>query len=259
MKFPRIEWVAVLVSLALVASCSESEQATPTTLEQPEPDGPPATEPVPAAPTTPVATEAPETPIAAAEEIARGFLETRASDPDRAMSYVTEDLIAKTSGTPEDFRLEGAMLEALGSRNLNVHCEQQDASASGISVRCTYDYHTFRSDELGRDPFTGAYDVYIVRDGKIVAIGQGNDPTDGNAFFQQMWASFRQWVGTEHPDDIPVMYVGSGWRLTEESIALWERYTREYAEIQTREGFIGPPPEAAPPSTPESGELVVHL
>ena len=233
MRFPRREWAAILVILAVVASCSDSDQGTPTTVEEPEAAGPPATEAAPVAPTTPIATDAPDTQTAAAEEIARGFLEARIADPDRAMSYATDDIIAQTSGTPEDFRLEGAMLEALGGKNLNVQCEHQDVSASGISVRCTYDYHTFRSDELGRDPFTGAYDVYIVRDGKVVALGEGDDPTDGNTFFQQTWASFRQWVETEHPDDVPVMYAGSGWRLTEESIALWEQYTKEYAEAQT--------------------------
>lgn len=231
MRLPRKEWVAVLVSLAVMASCNDSDQSATTTSERNEPAGTPATETVPVAPTS-VEADTLEAQIAAAEEIARGFLETRSSDPDRAMSYATDDIIAQASGSAEEFRLEGAMLAALGDKTENVQCEHETASASAVTVRCTYDHHTFRSEELGRDPFTGSWSVVTVREGKIVSLDDGYEPPEGDAFFQQMWASFHQWIGREHPDDVSVMYAGNGWRLTRESIALWEQYTKEYAEAQ---------------------------
>jgi hypothetical protein len=50
-----------------------------------------------------------------------------------------------------------------------------------------------------------------------------------------------------------------GWLFSEQSIALWERYTLEYATDRAQMGIMGPPPAGAVPSTPETGELVVGL
>ena len=48
-----------------------------------------------------------------------------------------------------------------------------------------------------------------------------------------MWEPFASWVSKAYPEDAAVMYEDggtSGMRLTEESIRLWERHTRGYAE-----------------------------
>jgi hypothetical protein len=50
-----------------------------------------------------------------------------------------------------------------------------------------------------------------------------------------MWEPFRDWVSATYPKDFAVMYIegGSNFRLTEESIRLWELRTREYVkEVQ---------------------------
>ena len=230
----------------------------------------------PEVPAGPPSTVIPDDEATPAEQIARAFIEARWSDPDQALSYFTDEVIAETSGTAERFRLEGAMFEALGDKVVNVRCEQQDASTSDISVRCAYDYHTFRSEELGRNPFKLAfssnYDVYVIRDRKIVSVTPPLRVDMGwRAHFRQTWDEFRIWMSTQHPEDIALMYEGDAstpvhpfdgnpsWRLSEESIALWEQYTLEYAVDRAQVGFIGLPPEGAAPSTPDNAELVVHL
>jgi hypothetical protein len=211
---------------------------------------------VPAGPST---TAAPGTAAAEALEIASGILNWRHDDPDRAMSHLTDDLIAEASGNRENYRLEGAMIAALGDKAVNIRCDVQEQSAVGVVVRCTYDQHTFRSEELGRAPFTGGIETVTVRDGTIVAFGASTNPDGVDEYFAETWDRFRQWVTAEYPDDVPVMYEGDGGRLTEESIALWERRTREWAEDQAGVGFIGLPPEGATPSTPEGGEVVLGI
>lgn len=50
---------------------------------------------------------------------------------------------------------------------------------------------------------------------------------------RQIWEPFARWVSRNHPEDVAVMYqdeTQSLERFTEESIRLWERYTRDYVE-----------------------------
>ena len=215
---------------------------------------------IPAAPNT---TAAPGPPAGEqAAGLAGALLINRYEDPDGAMRHLTDELIAEAAdGTREGYRLDGRMLDALGEQNVNIRCGPAGESAAGIVVLCTYDSHTFRSEERGLPPFPEGVQTVTVRDDTIVAFGEFDRPPFGaEEHFSQMWDEFKQWVTAEYPDDLPVMYEGSGWRLTEESIALWERRTIEWAEEQStaRVGFIGLPPEGATPSTPETGELVVH-
>ncbi len=214
---------------------------------------------IPAAPNTTAAPGPPAEDQAAG--LARAMLIWRYEDPDEAMRHLTDELIAEAAdGTREGYRLEGRMLNALGERNVNIRCAPAGESAGGIDVQCTFDTHTFRSEERGLPPFPDSQTV-AVRDDTIVAFGEFDVPPYGaQGHFTQMWHEFKQWVTAEYPDDVPVMYEGSGWRLTEESIALWERRTIEWAgeQARARVGFIGLPPEGATPSTPETGELVVY-
>ena len=173
----RRRWLIVAVAATVVAIAVGAlvYLIADDDMKEPEvPAGPPST-------VDPDATQA--------EQIARAFIETRWSDPDQALSYVSADVTcspesrclphsghpalptpAETSRTAESLRLEAALFEALGDKIVNVRCEQHDTSASGISVRCTYGYHTFRSEELGRGPFELGPDVFVVRDGKIASI-----------------------------------------------------------------------------------------
>jgi hypothetical protein len=68
-----------------------------------------------------------------------------------------------------------------------------------------------------------------VRDGKIV---QAAIFWNTRRFSPQVWEPFANWVSENHPKDFEAMYIngGSNYRITEESIRLWERHTREYVE-----------------------------
>jgi hypothetical protein len=186
--------------------------------------------------------EAPET---SAEEVAMSFLEAYgAFDLEKATTYLAadadiEDLIESVGasgveGALEEFRLLLSLLEAQGYKQKLDSCEELGSAASGTSLRCMFDFHLLRSDEIGRGPFSGSSFLLTVRDGEIVqavknfAIGE---------FSPQMWEPFANWVSKTHPKDVAVMYDDesqTGVRLTEESIRLWEKRSREYVKEARR-------------------------
>jgi hypothetical protein len=123
-----------------------------------------------------------------------------------------------------------SLLEATGYKQTLISCQELGSSADGTSVRCTSDYHNFRSDEIGRGPFSSVSFDLTVRDGEIVRARQDFGIEE---FSTQMWEPFASWVSKAYPQDAAVMYEDggtSGVRLTEESIRLWERHTRGYVE-----------------------------
>lgn len=174
-------------------------------------------------------------------EVAVSFLEAYgAFDAEQAITYLADDAeISKligsvgaegVQGTLEEFRLLVSLLEATGYKQTLISCEELGSSAAGTRVRCTSDYHTFRSDEIGRGPFSAVSFDLTVRDGEIV---QARKEFGLEEFSTQMWEPFAAWVSKAYPEDAAVMYEDggtSGVRLTEESIRLWERHTRGYVE-----------------------------
>jgi hypothetical protein len=210
---------AVLLTLAVVASCSDDDESAPTTASE-------RTEP----PSTPAGDASPE-------EVAMGFLDAYgAFDADQAMRYLTDDAIAEMSGsaaganTRDQFRLELALLEAQGYKQTITGCEPP-ADSSGIAVRCSYDFHGIRSDEMGLGPFSDNFWELTVRDGKIVS-ATNTIAFAMNGFSEQVWEPFAEWVATTYPDDVVRMYDSGSqtdFRLSEESIRLWEQRSREYA------------------------------
>ena len=119
--------------------------------------------------------------------------------------------------------------EATGLQQIPDSCEEAFSYALGTVVRCTWDCHGIRSEEIGLGPYSGSYDEITVRDGKIVDVF-GHIET--SKFGPQMWDPFAEWVSTNHPDDVAVMYKPnfSDYRLTPASIRLWEQHTREYVK-----------------------------
>jgi hypothetical protein len=174
-------------------------------------------------------------------EVATSFLEAYgAYDAEQAITYLADDADISTlvgsvgaqgvEGTPEEFRLLVSLLEATGYKQTLISCEEQGGSSSGTDVRCTSDYHNFGSDEIGRGPFSAVSFELTVRDGEIVRARQDFGVEE---FSTQMWEPFAAWVSKAYPEDAAVMYEDggtSGVRLTEESIRLWERHIRDYAE-----------------------------
>jgi hypothetical protein len=171
-----------------------------------------------------------------AEEVAMGFLEAYgALDADRAIGYLADGadisrLIGSVGsapvgeGTLENFRLLLTLHEAEDYKQTLRGCEDMGSSEAGTSLRCNFDFH-----EFGQGPFSGSYFEFTVRDGKIV---EASKTYEIGEYSPQVWEPFYAWVATHYPQDLEIMYTGGGTgvRLTEESIRLWDRHRREYVE-----------------------------
>ena len=201
--------VAIVVAgLALVARDQTSGPHIPA--------APPATAPA----TTTTATPAEAT---AAEETARGFIDAEnAYDVDRMLTYLDVE-----PENLDEFRLQTAWHQAVGTKKLDVHCRSQGESAAGIVIFCAYDYHSLRSDEIGFGPYAG-YSEFTIRDGKIGPAETGITESASARFSSEMEETFHWWMSAHHPADVAVMYTGSEPRISEDSIPLWEQRTREY-------------------------------
>ena len=73
-------------------------------------------------------------------------------DADRVLSYFRHEL-----QNPEELRLGLSWRQAVGHQTVNIGCAAHDESVTGIVIRCTYDYHSLRSEEAGLGPYTGSY------------------------------------------------------------------------------------------------------
>jgi hypothetical protein len=180
-----------------------------------------------------VATSAPaQAPETAAKEVATSFLEAYgAFDADRAITYLADDanLSPLGVGGNQEFRLLLSFFEAQGYEQMLAPCEETGTSSAGTYVRCPFDFHAIRSDEIGRGPYSGSYFDLTVRDGEIV---RASNYFETAKFSPEMWEPFAEWVSTTYPDDAAVMYnpTLTNFQLSEESIRLWERHSREYVK-----------------------------
>jgi hypothetical protein len=96
---------------------------------------------------------------------------------EQAITYLADDAdisdliggrVQGVEGTFEELRLDISFLKAVGYKQMLGSCEELDSSASVTTLRCTFDFHLFGSDEIGRGPFSGGYFDLVVRDGEIV-------------------------------------------------------------------------------------------
>lgn len=189
----------------------------------------------------PAVTDATES--ATAVELATAFVQAYgAFDLDGAASYLASD--ANLSGFGEDWPANRTFLEAIGFKLILDSCEETSDSPVRATARCRYDFHAIRSDEIGQGPFTGNYFDLTIEDGEITVVADHLEVLS-NRFSQQMWEPFAEWVAENHPDDVTIMYTDASQsmqQLTDESIALWEQRSREWAERDgTMDSVIGPP------------------
>lgn len=194
------------------------------------------------APTTTI-TQVPERTVA--ELVARGFIEAYGDlDETRALGFLADDADIRglvtsvgdhsVTGTVDDVRMLLSLLRAQGYEQLpGIRCAELGNSQDTTTFRCGFAFHDIRSDELGLGPFRGSYFLLTVRDWKIV---EASEFWDISEFSPQVWEPFAAWVSKRFPRDAAVMYTGSGARLSEESIRLWEKRSREYAAVQTSKG-----------------------
>jgi hypothetical protein len=182
-----------------------------------------------------------------AREVATGFIDAYgALDVNRTMAFLSDDAdysqliswVGGRGGPREQFRLLFSLLEAQGYAQTLDSCEEVGVSGTVTNLHCTYDFQSLGSDEIGRGPYGGSSFDLIVRDGEIVHVSGYQEI---ERFSPEMWEPFAEWVSTTHPADAAVMYTDetqSLERVTGESIRLWRRYTREYAE-DVNQGVIG--------------------
>jgi outer membrane murein-binding lipoprotein Lpp len=181
----------------------------------------------------PGATEAQEHPAnAKAEEVATSFVEAYgAFDADRAITYLADGAALSGMGLEgtREFRLLLSFFQAQGYKQMLTSCEETGSSFSSTYVRCGFDFHAIRSDEIGLGPYSGSYFDLTITGGEIVRVSEYFEIGE---FSPQMWEPFAEWVSTNHPEDAAVMYneTLSDYRLSEESIRLWERHSRGYVE-----------------------------
>ncbi len=171
-----------------------------------------------------------------AAEVATAFLEAYwRFDLDAAFTYLSEGATGFRSESEQ--RLEADYKQAVGSKRISGPCEVSVTGPEGTTVLCSFEYHMLRSDEIGLGPYSAA-DRVTVRDGKVVSVEDASQipqGSEGDPFSDEMWEPFQAWVAQNHPEDVSVMYDGNGWRITEESIPLWEQRTREYVEAVSQD------------------------
>jgi hypothetical protein len=159
--------------------------------------------------------------------IAYGFVHNE----DQAVSMLANDADVSGFGVDgtREFRLLMRFMEATGFNQIPDSCVETSSLPFGTVVRCTWDYHAIRSEEIGLGPYSGSYTEITVRDGEIVDV---NGYIEIAKFGPQMWDLFAEWVSSNYPKDVAVMYKPnfSDYQLTPESIRLWEQHSREYVE-----------------------------
>jgi hypothetical protein len=208
-------------------------------------------------------------PAAPAVEVATAFVEAYGSfDVDLASSYLAADAdLSLLDGGQQEWRLGNRFAQATGAEFLIGTCEELGSSTPATSVRCPFDFHGLRSNEIGLGPYSGSFFDFTLDDGEITSVAMRWSYM-GNGFNEEMWTPFFEWVETTHPEDLPIMYSGgsiTSQRWTEASIDLWEQRLREYvAEVTGPNagatiGLPGIAPAEAIPSTPENGELVASM
>jgi hypothetical protein len=176
------------------------------------------------------------------EAVAEGFMHAFAAlDTDAAIGYLADDAqidgLLTWVGTSSESGTQGLQiamewLEATGFEVLLDSCEQTSTSTAGDVIRCTYDQHLLRSDDLGMGPYGPARVDFVVRGEEIVRIG----PVffdHGEAFSGEVWEPFAEWLTSTYPEDASVMYEDDSHSvvlISPRSIRLWEGHLREYIE-----------------------------
>ena len=79
----------------------------------------------------------------------------------------------------------------MGYEQMLDPCRVTGTSANGTQVRCPFDFHNIRSDEIGRGPYHGSYWDITVTDG---AISYAHQDWEIERFSPEMWKPFADWV-----------------------------------------------------------------
>ena len=181
-------------------------------------------------------------PTASPVEVATAFVEAYgAFDIEEATSYLAPD--ANLAGFGEDWPLNRKFLDFIGFELILDSCDVEAVTDFSTRVRCTYDYHALRSEEMGLGPFSGSYFDLPIQDGEIISVYQQFDYM-ASGFSSLMWEPFAAWVADNYPEDAAIMYADwpnqSMQALTDESLSLWEQRSWDYAAKVTPEEIVNP-------------------
>jgi hypothetical protein len=171
-------------------------------------------------------------------EVAKGFMEAYgAFDADRTIGFLAPDAdvdeLISSIGEVHDgpgLRLSIDWLRAVGYEQLLQSCREGVTSASGTSVRCSFDLHLLRSSEVGKGPYGPAEIDFTISEGKIV-YASGWTFDFRKAFSSEMWEPFERWVSRTAPEDVAYMYTDETHSvplLTDGSISRWRLHTKAY-------------------------------
>ena len=165
-------------------------------------------------------------------EVATGFVvASTAFDANRAIAYLADEADLSGLGVKgiREFRLQLSYLDAIGYKQLHTSCSDMGQLGSWdlCSLHLRVPFQRVRWLKIGRGPYGGSSIHFTVRDGEIV---RASHQWDFGKFGPQMWHPFKDWVSTNYPEDVAVMYEETypgDYALTADSIRLWKQHTRE--------------------------------
>ena len=168
-------------------------------------------------------------------EVAESFMAAiAAGDAERVATLVTDRALVGSGGL-DGLDAELRWREAVGYDVLPEPCEATVETAFRTIFRCPYSYNSIHSDELGFAPFEGSHYRVVVGDDARISSYQDELDFDRNRFSAEVYEPFIAWMEANNPEDIAAMHVDGevgNHAITDESIALWERRTREYVETR---------------------------
>jgi hypothetical protein len=172
------------------------------------------------------------------DAIARRFLDAYGAwYPGEALPGLADDAdISGLIGRPgdrEDLVSFARWRRAGGYRQHLTDCEDRPESPVRSHVRCSFEFDLLKSDLMGLGPFAGSYYDVLIEDGEVVSASVAWELGD---FSPEVWEPFADWVATEYPGDVAIMYTDetlSDAAMTWDSIRLWTQRTRDYASFRT--------------------------
>lgn len=172
--------------------------------------------------------------VAPAFDAASNFVTAYADfDRDNLTKYMTTVVDVSGLDGGADWEMANRVFEAQALKLFLRTCMTGPAGTT-VVVSCPFDFHDLRSDEMGLGPFSGSPGFeFAITGGEIVRVGLTFETAE---FSPQVWEPFAAWVAANHPNDLLSMYTDdtvSAFALSEESIGLWDKYTREYAAEQS--------------------------
>jgi hypothetical protein len=136
--------------------------------------------------------------------------------------------------TADDYLRGDEVEQATGWRYLQPDCTAT-GSVAPVEVNCTYIMENAWSRAIGAGPFTGSSFDFVIADGQIQEIGHH---FDYSVFDPQVFGPFVRWLNDTYPNDVEIMFNANSatFRLTPESIAIWERHTTEFVSSLNNSG-----------------------